>query len=115
MREIALFVVAGVCEVGGGWFVWQALRTKKPHYWLFFGFLLLCVYGVFPTLQQSSNFGRLYAVYGGFFIVLSLLWGWGINNSKPDIGDAIGCMIALIGVLVMLYYPRPHGSAITPS
>ncbi len=33
-------------------------------------------YGFIPTLQPTSNFGRLYAVYGGFFIVLSYAWGW---------------------------------------
>lgn len=32
-------------------------------------------YGFVPCAQPMSDFGRIYAVYGGFFIVLSYLWG----------------------------------------
>ena len=58
-----------------------------------------------PTLQPAS-FGRVYAVYGGFFIVLSLLWGWNVDGVRPDRFDAVGAAIALAGVLVMMYWPR---------
>ena len=37
---------------------------------------MACRYGFIPTLQPTSDFGRLYAIYGGFFIVLSYAWGW---------------------------------------
>ena len=86
LRSLGLFVVAGVCEIAGG------------------GILVL--YGIIPTLQ-ASHFGRVYAVYGGFFIVLSLLWGWGVDGNKPDRADVIGAAIALVGVCVMMYAPRP--------
>jgi small multidrug resistance family-3 protein len=49
----------------------------------------------------------VYAVYGGFFIVLSLLWGWYFDGNRPDWPDVIGAGIALIGVCVMMYWPRP--------
>lgn len=39
------------------------------------GGIVLVVYGIVPCLQPISDFGRLYAVYGGFFILLSYLWG----------------------------------------
>ncbi len=50
--------------------------------------------------------GRTYAVYGGFFIVLSLVWERLVDGKSPDTGDYIGVAIALAGVLIMLYYPR---------
>jgi small multidrug resistance family-3 protein len=55
---------------------------------------------------QPANFGRVYAAYGGVFIVLSILWGWGIDGIKPDKFDMIGGGIALIGVTVIMYWPR---------
>jgi small multidrug resistance family-3 protein len=61
--------------------------------------------GVIPTLQPS-NFGRVYAAYGGVFIVLSILWGWKIDGVNPDRFDIIGGLIALIGVAVIMYWPR---------
>ena len=79
-RSVILFVLAGICEIGGGWLIWKWLRDHKPGWWGLLGGLILILYGVIPTLQ-ASHFGRVYAVYGGFFIVLSLLWGWGIDGS----------------------------------
>ena len=38
--------------------------------------------------------------------MLSILWGWGIDRKAPDKLDIIGGMIALIGVLIIMYYPR---------
>jgi small multidrug resistance family-3 protein len=37
--------------------------------------LVLAAYGVVAALQLISEFGRMYAAYGGIFIALSLLWG----------------------------------------
>ena len=56
----------------------------------------MCRYGFIPTLQPTSNFGRLYAIYGGFFIVLSYGWGWVVDGEKPDRGDFLGASIAIV-------------------
>jgi small multidrug resistance family-3 protein len=106
LRSLGLFVVAGVCEIAGGWLVWQWLRENRSGWWGLAGGEVLMLYGIIPTLQ-ASHFGRVYAVYGGFFIVLSLLWGWGVDGNQPDRADVIGAAIALIGVCVMMYAPRP--------
>ncbi|CAL8465515.1 g5051 [Coccomyxa elongata] len=103
---IFLFLAAGLCEIGGGWLVWQAVREGKPFYWGIAGSLVLVGYGFLPTAQPTSNFGRIYAVYGGFFIVLSYAWGWVFDKERPDTGDYVGAAIALIGVIVALFYPR---------
>jgi small multidrug resistance family-3 protein len=106
LRSLVLFAVAGVCEIGGGWLVWKSLRDGKPAWWSLAGAVILILYGIIPTLQ-ASHFGRIYAVYGGFFIALSLLWGWGFDGNMPDPPDVIGGVIALVGVCVMMYWPRP--------
>ena len=56
--------------------------------------------------MADQPFGRVYAAYGGFFIVLSLLWGWRFDGNRPDRADVIGATIALIGVCLMMYWPR---------
>jgi small multidrug resistance family-3 protein len=105
VRSLALFVVAGLCEIAGGWLVWQWLRAGRPGWWGLLGGLVLLLYGVIPTLQ-ASHFGRVYAAYGGFFIVLSLIWGWRVDGDRPDAADVAGAAIALVGVCVMMYWPR---------
>ena len=105
LRSIALFVLAGACEIGGGWLVWRWLRDGRPGWWGLAGGVVLILYGIIPTLQ-TSHFARVYAAYGGFFIVLSLLWGWALDGDRPDRFDVIGAAIALVGVCVMYYAPR---------
>ncbi len=71
-----LFVLAGLCEIGGGYLVWGWMREHKPLLWALLGAAVLATYGVVAALQPISEFGRVYAAYGGIFIALSLLWGY---------------------------------------
>ena len=104
-RSVTLFIVAGLCEIGGGWLVWQWLREGKGSVWGLCGAIVLILYGIVPTFQPA-HFGRVYAAYGGFFIVLSLLWGWRIDGNVPDRFDVIGAVISLLGVSIIMYWPR---------
>jgi small multidrug resistance family-3 protein len=102
---MALFVLAGICEIGGGYLVWLWLREGKPIGYALAGAVVLVLYGIIPTLQPA-HFGRVYAAYGGMFIVLSLLWGWGFDGIWPDKFDTIGCLICLVGMGIIMYWPR---------
>ena len=68
-------------------------------------FIGVILYGIVPT-YQPSHFGRVYAAYGGWFIILSILWGWLVDHVEPDRFDVIGAMVCLVGVTVMMYWPR---------
>lgn len=105
IRSLSYFLAAGLCEIAGGYFVWLWLREGKSPWYALFGAALLVLYGVIPTLQPA-HFGRVYAAYGGVFIVLSLLWGWRVDGIAPDKFDMIGALIALAGVAVIMYWPR---------
>ncbi|HAT4226665.1 TPA: YnfA family protein [Clostridium perfringens] len=107
IKSIFYFLLAGVFEIGGGYLIWLWLRQGKSLIYGIIGALVLILYGIIPTLQpENSNFGRVYATYGGIFIVLSILWGWKVDNIIPDKFDLIGGFIALIGVLIIIYAPR---------
>ena len=104
---MALFFLAGLCEIGGGYLVWLWLREGRAVWIGVIGGFVLFLYGVLPTLQlKGVSFGRVYAAYGGVFVVLSLAWGWWIDGTRPDRYDFIGGGIALLGVLVIMYAPR---------
>ncbi|UQD53801.1 YnfA family protein [Bacillus methanolicus] len=106
LYAIILFIFAGLAEIGGGYLIWLWLREGKPFYWGIFGGVTLALYGVIATFQAFSSFGRVYAAYGGVFIVLSVLWGWWIDRKTPDLYDWIGASICLIGAAIMLWGPR---------
>ncbi len=104
-KSIALFTLAGFCEIGGGYLVWLWIREGRSIWVAAAGAVVLILYGIIPTLQPA-NFGRVYAAYGGVFVVLSILWGWKVDNILPDRFDVIGGLICLVGVGVIMYWPR---------
>lgn len=67
--------------------------------------VILIAYGIVATFQPA-NIGRVYAAYGGVFIVMPILWGWQIDKITPDRFDIIGGIICLIEMTVIMYWPR---------
>ena len=102
---LALFFVAAIAEIGGGYLVWLWLREKKTVALGSLGGIILFVYGIIPTLQPAE-FGRVYAAYGGIFIVSAIIWGGIVDKKKPDKYEIIGSMVAVIGALIIFYAPR---------
>ncbi|MPZ21039.1 MAG: YnfA family protein [Luteitalea sp.] len=105
LHSMFLFVTAGLCEIGGGYFVWQWWRHGAAVWIGVAGCVLLVLYGFVPT-YQPAHFGRVYAAYGGVFVVLSLLWGWWVDAVAPDGFDVLGAIVCLLGVGLIMYAPR---------
>lgn len=105
IKSLSLFILAGLCEIGGGYLIWLCIKEGKPLWYGLTGGIILIVYGIVATWQTAS-FGRVYAAYGGIFIVLALLWAWQVDGFKPDKYDLIGAVVALIGACVIIYAPR---------
>jgi small multidrug resistance family-3 protein len=105
ITTFALFVIATVAEIGGGYLVWQWLRERKKIGFGLIGGFTLFLYGVIPTFQPSS-FGRVYAAYGGIFVVMAILWGLIIDKKRPDRYEIIGGIIVLVGASIIFYSPR---------
>ncbi|HEX8377476.1 MAG TPA: YnfA family protein [Pedobacter sp.] len=105
IRSLTLFIFTGLFEIVGGYLIWLWLKEDKPIWYGVLGSIILTLYGVLATWKTAS-FGRVYAAYGGVFIVLALLWSWQLDHFKPDKYDVIGALIALIGVCIIIYMPR---------
>lgn len=108
---VLLFILAGLCEIGGGYMVWLWLREGMGWTMGALGGFILFLYGVVPTFQPSY-FHRIYAAYGGIFIVMAVFWGWVFEGIAPDMFDIVGTTIALVGVAIIFYMPRSGEKAI---
>lgn len=97
--------MAALAEIGGGYLVWLWLRQKRKFALGLLGGVILFVYGIIPTLQPA-NFGRVYAAYGGIFIISSIVWGKIIDKKKPDRYEIIGSLVAVAGAMIIFYTPR---------
>ena len=54
----------------GGYLTWLWLKESKPLYFGILGAIILIAYGVVAS-WQTANFVRVYATYGGVFIVMA--------------------------------------------
>lgn len=105
IKSILIFLLAGLCEIGGGYLIWLSVKEGKPLWYSIIGGIIMIAYGLVATLQEA-NFAKVYATYGGFFIILSLLWAFVFDKYIPTKYDIIGATIALIGVCIIYYSPR---------
>ncbi len=105
VTSVGLFLLAALAEIGGGYLVWLWIRQKRKIIFGIVGGIILFTYGIIPTLQPS-NFGRVYAAYGGFFIISSILWGMIVDKKRPDKFEIIGSMVAVLGAVIIFYGPR---------
>ncbi len=65
------------------------------------GGFILFLYGIIPTFQPTY-FHRIYATYGGIFIVMALLWGFIFEKEVPDIFDIVGASVAIVGIIIII-------------
>lgn len=92
-------------EIGGGYLMWLWFRERWAWWVGLIGAFILVGYGIVPTFQPA-HFGRVYAAYGGVFVILSIFWGWWVDKVKPDLSDVIGMLFCLVGVAFIMYTPR---------
>jgi small multidrug resistance family-3 protein len=105
LKSLLVFILAGLCEIGGGYLIWQWLKADKPWWYGVTGAIILACYGIVAT-WQVANFGRVYAAYGGIFIILALIFAWKVDGFHPDKWDIIGAIIAVTGACIIIYMPR---------
>ena len=104
-RSIALFILAAVSEIGGAWLIGKRERASRA--------------GLDRRRRHRSRSVRVRrhpaagrqlradpAAYGGVFVAGSLAWGMIVDRFRPDRYDIIGALICLVGVGVIMYFPR---------
>jgi small multidrug resistance family-3 protein len=106
MSSIALFLAAAVAEIGGAYLIWMGIHGTKGAPAVVLGSLALAAYGVIATLQPVNQFGRVFAAYGGIFILGSLAWGMAFDGFRPDRYDVAGTAVCVIGSGLIMYAPR---------
>jgi len=106
LATFALFCATAVAEIGGCYSAYAWLRLGRSAWWLVPGAVSLALFAWLLTLHPTHGAGRVYAAYGGVYIIASLYWLWLVEHHKPDRWDMLGATICLVGAGVIILGPR---------
>jgi len=106
LPSLPIFLAAAFFEIAGCFAFWAWLRLGKSIWWLAPGTVSLLIFAWLLTLAPTDAAGRAYAVYGGIYILSSLLWLWVVERQQPDRWDLSGAAICLLGAAIILLMPR---------
>lgn len=53
VKSISYFILAGLCEIGGGYLIWLWLREGKGYAYALVGGVVLIIYGIIPNIAES--------------------------------------------------------------
>jgi small multidrug resistance family-3 protein len=106
LRSLALFLTAGLLEIGGGYLVWLWLCERQPLWMGLLGGLCLCAYGVVcPCFSPLTSGGYTRPTAGcSWSCRCSGAGDWTVIG--PDVWDVAGALLCLLGVMVLMYAPR---------
>lgn len=106
MKSIVIYVLAALAEIAGCFAFWAWAREGRSSIWLAPGVGCLVLFAYLLTRVDASAAGRVYAAYGGVYILASLAWLWRIEGVRPDRWDLTGVGVCLLGATIILFGPR---------
>lgn len=104
--SVAIYVLAAVAEISGCFAFWAWWRLEKSMLWTLPGTAALILFAWLLAQSPSDFAGRSYAVYGGIYIVSSLVWLWLVEGQRPDLWDVSGSVLCLAGAMLIFWGPR---------
>ena len=106
IKTLALFSATAVAEIVGCYLPYLWLKKYGSAWLLVPAFASLALFAWLLTLHPTAA-GRVYAAYGGVYIVVALLWLWAIDGIRPTTWDLVGGGVALMGMAIIMLAPRP--------
>jgi len=74
--------------------------------WIIPGIGALTLLAFLLTRSDAAFAGRVYAGYGGVYIVASLAWLWAVEGARPDRWVLIGSALCLTGAAIIFFATR---------
>ena len=101
LKTTFLFFVTALCEIIGGFLPWLWLKRGATAWLLIPAGVSLALFVWLLTLHPAAS-GRVYAAYGGVYVVTALLWLRIVDGVKLSLYDWSGALVALCGMLIIV-------------
>lgn len=101
LKTTFLFFVTALCEIIGCFLPWLWLKRGATAWLLIPAGMSLALFVWLLTLHPAAS-GRVYAAYGGVYVVTALLWLRIVDCVKLSLYDWSGALVALCGMLIIV-------------
>lgn len=102
---IFLFFVTALMEILGCYFPYLILNQNKSQWLWIPTALALAAFVWLLTLHPAAS-GRIYAAYGGIYIMSALLWLKFVDGVVLTKFDLLGGVIVMVGALTIILQPQ---------
>ncbi len=101
LKTMLLFFITALAEIIGCFLPWLWLK-KGASMWLLLPAALSLVLFVWLLTLHPAASGRVYAAYGGVYVLTAMLWLRVVEGVKLSAWDWSGALIALSGMLIIV-------------
>ncbi|HAT1567920.1 TPA: YnfA family protein [Citrobacter freundii] len=101
LKTTFLFFVTALCEIIGCFLPWLWLKRGATAWLLIPAGMSLALFVWLLTLHPAAS-GRVYAAYGGVYVVTAQLWLRIVDGVKLSLYDWSGALVALCGMLIIV-------------
>ena len=101
-KTIALFVATAIAEIVGCYLPYLWLKQGASAWILAPAVASLCIFVWLLSLHPVEA-GRVYAAYGGVYVVVALAWLWAVQGIKPSVSDLVGVGVILLGTAIIVF------------
>lgn len=105
LKTVGLFALTALAEIIGCYLPYLWLREGKSAWLLIPSILSLMAFVWLLTLHPTAA-GRVYAAYGGVYVLMAIVWLWAVDGIRPTSWDMIGAGVALLGMAIIMFAPR---------
>jgi len=104
-NTVFLFFVTALMEILGCYFPYLILNQNKSQWLWIPTALALAAFVWLLTLHPAAS-GRIYAAYGGIYIMSALLWLKFVDGVDLTKFDLLGGLIVMVGALTIILQPQ---------
>ncbi|WP_428946294.1 YnfA family protein [Pantoea sp. FN060301] len=101
LKTSLLFFLTALAEIIGCFLPWLWLKKGGPALLLLPAAASLALFVWLLTLHPAAS-GRVYAAYGGVYVVTALIWLRLVDGVKLSQYDWLGAALALGGMLIIV-------------
>ena len=101
IKTVALFAVTALAEIVGCYLPYLWLKEKGSPWLLVPSVVSLALFIWLLTLHPAAS-GRVYAAYGGVYVVTALIWLRVVDGASWSWFDVVGAGLSLSGMAVIV-------------